>query len=219
MPAGARAADAPPPPPRTVVSLDAQATREVPNDLMRVGFFVEMEDTDPARLGRSVNAAAEKAMAAAREIKGVEVETSGYHTYPVRDKSNRIARWRSRYDFAAESRDFDRLSELTGRMQSVAQVSSLVFSVSAGARAKAEEALIEDAVAAFRRRAAIVAKSAGLGDFRIREMTLHSEGFRPPPPPPAPRMAMMAEGVAPPVEAGVTSITLRVSGAIESRAP
>jgi len=212
------AADAPAVQPQTVISLDAQATRNVANDLMRVSFFVEMEDTDPARLARDVNASAEKAVAAAKQAAGAEVQTSGYQTYPIRDKSNRIARWRARYDFSVESKDFDGLSELTGRMQSMAQVSGLGFSVSPDTRAKAEEALIEEAVAAFRRRAALVAKSAGLGEYRIREMAVQAEGFRPPGP--VPRMAMMSvEGAAPPVEAGVTSITLRISGSIESRSP
>ena len=214
LPAVLPAADEPGESRQTVISLDAQASRDVPNDLMRVSFFVEMEDTDPARLARDLNASAEKAVAAARTAKDVRVETSGYQTYPVRDKSNRIARWRSRYDFTVESRDFDGLSELTGRLQALAQVSGLSFTVAPDTRAKAEEALIEEAVAAFRRRAALIARSAGLGDYRIREMAVHSDGFRPPP---APRMVMMAEAAAPPVEGGVTSITLRISGSIQSR--
>lgn len=213
LPGGLSAADEPGSPRQTVISLDAQASRDVPNDLMRVSFFVELEDTDPVRLARDLNAAAEKAVAAARKAKDVRVQTAGYQTYPVRDKSNRIARWRSRYDFSVESRDFDELSELTGRLQSLAQISALTFSVAPDTRAKAEEALIEEAVAAFRRRAALVAKSAELGEYRIREMAVQSEGFRPP----APRMALMAEGAAPPVEGGVTSITLRISGSIQSR--
>jgi predicted secreted protein len=219
MPARAEK-DCSPPCRGTLISLDAQAMREVPNDLMRVSYFVEMEDADPARLATNVNSAANDAMKLARQLANAKVQTSGYNTYPMRDKGNKIVRWRSRYEFFVESKDFKELSELTGRLQQNIQVAGIWFSVSPDTRSKVEDALIDEAVAAFRRRAALVAKSAGIGDYRIHELTVNAEGYSPPRP--MQRMAMAAAEATPgppPVEAGISTITLRVNGSIESPPP
>lgn len=215
LPVAAENVCPPCPPTGTVISLDAQALREVPNDLMRVSYYVEMEDTDPQRLAASVNRSANEALAVAKQLKNAQVQSGGYSTYPLRDKANKIVRWRSRVDFSVEGKEFRELSELTARLQSSVQVAGVAFSVSREVRTKAEEALIQEAVAAFQARAELVARAAGISGYRIREMTVQAEGSRPPP---MPRMAAMAaEAVpAPSFEAGVSSITLRVSGSIES---
>lgn len=217
LPAAAETAVGPCPPQGTIISLDAQAVREVPNDLMRVSYYVEMEDTDPQRLAAAVNRSANEALAVAKKLKEAQVQSGGYSTYPLRDKANKIVRWRSRVEFSVEGREFKELSELTARLQSSVQVAGVAFSVSRESRAKAEEALIHEAVAAFQGRATLVTKAAGIADYRIREMTVQAEGYRPPP---IPRLAAMASDAAPApsFEAGVSSIVLRVSGSIESPA-
>lgn len=214
LPAAADTPACPCPPRGTVLSLDAQAVREVPNDLMRVNYFVEMEDADPARLASAVNRAANEALALAKQVKDARVQSGGYNTYPVRDKANKIVRWRSRVDFSVEGRDFRELSELTARLQATVQVGGVGFSVSREARAKAEEGLIQEAVAAFQARAALAARAAGIGDYRVKEMSVQTEGSRPPLP--VQRMAAAEAMSAPSFEAGVSSIGVRVSGAIEA---
>lgn len=211
------AADAPPcpcPPRGTVISLDAQAVRDVPNDLMRVTYFVEQEDADPARLAAAVNRAANEALSVAKQLKEARVQSGGYNTHPVRDKGNKIVRWRSRVDFFVEGRDFKALSELTGQLQSMVQVAGIGFSVSREARTQAEEGLIQEAVAAFQARAALTAKAAGIGDYRVKEMSVQAEGFRPPLP--VQRMAAAEAMAAPSFEAGSSSVSVRVSGSIEA---
>ncbi|HEX6828872.1 MAG TPA: SIMPL domain-containing protein [Burkholderiales bacterium] len=209
------AQDVPCPAPGTVIHLEAQAAREVPNDLMRVSYFVEMEDTDPARLAAAVNRVAGDALAAAGQARDVKVQSGAYSTYPVRDKSNRIVRWRSRSEFLVEGRDFQELSGLTGKLQSTVQVGGVGFSLSREAQTRVEEALTEEAVAAFQRRAALIAKAAGISGYRIQTMQVNADGHRPPVP--LQRLAAAAESVpAPSWEAGTSTVTLRVSGAIES---
>jgi predicted secreted protein len=214
LPAAAETAGCPCPPRGTVISLDAQAVREVPNDLMRVTYFVEMEDAEPARLAAAVNRSAGDALALAKQLKDARVQSGGYNTYPVRDKGNRIVRWRSRVEFSVEGKDFQDLSELTARLQSAVQVAGVGFGVSREARARAEESLIQEAVAAFQARAALTARAAGISDFRVKEMAVQTEGQRPPMP--VQRMAVAEAVPAPSFEAGVSSISVRVSGAIES---
>ncbi|HSD61833.1 MAG TPA: SIMPL domain-containing protein [Burkholderiales bacterium] len=214
LPAAAETAACSCAPRGTVISLDAQAARDVANDLMRVSYFVESEDADPARLASGVNRAASEALAIAKQLKDAKVQSGGYNTYPVRDKSNKIVRWRSRVDFSVEGKDFRELSELTAKLQSTVQVAGIGFSVSRETRAKAEDALIQEAVAAFQGRAAVAAKAAGIAAYVVREMAVQTEGCRPPMP--VQRMAAAEAIPAPSLEAGMSSITVRVTGAIES---
>lgn len=214
LPAAADTPACPCPPRGTLISLDAQAVRDVANDLMRVSFFVEAEDADPARLAATVNRSAAEALALAKKLKDAKLQSGAYNTYPVRDKGNKIVRWRSRVDFYVEGKDFRELSELTATLQATVQVAGVGFSVSRESRARAEDELIREAVAAFQGRAALAARAAGIADYRVREMSVQTEGFRPPMP--VQRMAAAEAVPAPSFEAGVSSISVRVSGSIEA---
>jgi len=66
-----------------LVSLQAEASREVSNDLMLAVLAVEMEDRDPAQLADSVNRSIQEALASAKEFKSVKVRSGSYRTYPV----------------------------------------------------------------------------------------------------------------------------------------
>src|SRR5688572_28639652 len=91
------AAQVPAEPLFNLVSLSAQAEREVPNDLLSATLFVEVEGADPAQLAEGVNRSMQRALATALSYKSVKTQSAGYHTIPVYDK-NRVARWRVRQE-------------------------------------------------------------------------------------------------------------------------
>ena len=112
----------------TKVNLDAHASAEVDNDVMRASLFVEMEDTDATRLADKVNRATNDSLKLAREFTGVRAKTSAYTTHPVIDKE-KIARWRSRSEISVEGEDFRRMSEAIGKLQAIMKVGAVEFSV------------------------------------------------------------------------------------------
>jgi predicted secreted protein len=132
------------------INLDARASEEADNDVMRATLFVEMEDTDAGRLAEKVNQASNDALKMAKGFAGLRTKTSGYSTYPVTDK-NKIARWRSRSEIAVEGEDFRRMSDAIGKLQAIMQLGAVSFSVSPAKRAKIEEALTQSAIAEFLR--------------------------------------------------------------------
>lgn len=97
------------------INLDARATEEVDNDVMRASLFVEMEDADAGKLAEKVNQATNDALKLAKGFTGLRTRNAGYSTYPVTDK-NKIARWRSRSEISIEGEDFPRMTDAVGKL-------------------------------------------------------------------------------------------------------
>jgi len=196
------------------INLDARATEEVDNDVMRAALFVEMEDADAAKLAEKVNQATNDALKMAKGFAGLRVRTSGYSTYPVRDKS-KIVRWRSRSEISVEGEDFRRMTDAIGKLQAVMQLGAVSFSVSPAKRAKVEEVLTQSAIAEFLLKAESATKGFKGMRFSVLEATISTDGGNIPPPRPMVMMKSASTDVpAPDFEAGSSRITVTVHGAI-----
>ena len=212
---GSAYAQTPPPDLKgTRINLDARASEEVDNDVMRATLFVEMEDIDAAKLAEKVNQASNDALKMAKGFAGLRVRTSGYSTYPVTEK-NKIARWRSRSEISVEGEDFRRMTDALGRLQGIMQLGSVSFSVSAAKRAKVEDALTQSAIAEFLRKAESATKGFKGASYSVLEATISADGGNLPPPRPMAMMkSMSADAPAPDFEAGSSRITVTINGAI-----
>jgi predicted secreted protein len=198
----------------TRVNLDARASMEANNDVMRATLFVEMEDTDATRLADKVNRATEDAVRLVKGFTGLRVKTSGYTTYPLTDK-NKIVRWRSRSEVQVEGEDFRRMAEAIGKLQAIMQLGNVDFSVSSAARAKAEEALTQTAIAEFLRKAEQVAKGFKGTGFKVLEASISTDGAFIPPRPMMMKSMAAAEAVAAPdLQGGTSRVTVSVNGSI-----
>ena len=197
-----------------LVNLNAQAEREVPNDLLSATLAAEAEGADPAQLADGVNRTMQRALAAALAYKSVKTQSAGYQTIPVYDK-NRVARWRVRQELRLDSADFAAATELIGKLQSTLMVTGLTLLVSGEARRKAENALIAEALAAFDERARVVRDAMKAKSYRVKDLHI-SPGGAPPRPMPMQSRALASESVAQPaVEPGSTRIVISVSGSIQ----
>lgn len=198
-----------------LVGLNAQAEREIPNDLLTATLAAEAEGADPAQLADGVNRTMQRALAAALAYKSVKAQSAGYQTYPVYDK-NRVARWRVRQELRLESGDFAAATELVGKLQASLVVTGLSLSVSNEARRKAENALIPEALASFDERARVVRDATKAKGYRMRDLQLSTGGGAPPRPMLSMARAMSSESVAQPaIEPGSTRILISVSGTIQ----
>lgn len=201
------------PPSYNVVDLQAEAQREIQNDLMTASLYVEQSGEDPARVSNSVNKVVNEALRAAEDVKSVKASTEGYQTYPVYGKTNRLEAWRVRSEIRIESKDFSAASNLIGKLQSTMHLSSLGFTVSPEARRQAENELIARAISNFRERADIVKQSLSGRGYKLRKISINTGGFHPRP---VLARAVAAQDVAAPnVEGGTSQVTVNVSGTIE----
>lgn len=199
-----------------LVELQAEAQREVANDLLTATLYAELNDMDAARLAAALNTRTNEGLAAAKEYRTVRARSGGNQTYPVYDRNQRLTGWRGRAEIRIESRDFQAAGALIGKLQSGMQLGGINFGVSPEARQKAQDELIAEAIAAFRARGEIVKTALGGRGYKIRRMAVNTGGGSPQPRPVFAARAMSAEAVpAPQLEGGVSQITVNVSGAIE----
>jgi len=198
------------------VELQAEARRDVQNDLLNASLFVEFNDSSPASLANALNQSVNEALRIARDYKAVQVRSGNNQTYPVYAKGNVLQGWRGRAEIRIESADFEAASALIGKLQAGMQLGNLTFSVSPVTRRVTENELITEAIGAFKARAEIVRTALTGRGYKLLHLNV-ANGFNPP----QPRMAMarMAasgqEVAAPSLEAGVSVVTVTANGAIE----
>ncbi len=205
------------PPRYNTVELQAEAQREVQNDLLNAVLFVELNDASPAALASAVNKNVNDTLRIAKEYKNVRVRSGNNQTYPVYAKANVLQGWRSRAEIRIESRDFESASALIGKLQAGMQLGNMTFSVSPEARRAAENELITEAITAFKARAEMIKTALAGRGYKLQRLNVAS-GYNAP----QPRFAMAAraasstaEVTAPNLEAGVSVVTVNANGAIE----
>lgn len=201
------------------VSLSARAARTVQNDTATASLFAEKEDSDAARASEAVTLQVNKAHAVLKDFPELKVKTAGHQAYPIWDK-NRITRWRVRHELLLEAADFEALSKAIGAAQPYAQFGGIQFSVSAKLREATESQMIQEASAAFQRRADLVRQSFGAKAYRIKEIAVQAGEPTHIMPMLRTPMAVAAAEAAPPIlEGGTNEISLTVSGSIELTMP
>ena len=134
------------------VALRAEVSSEVAHDRMHVTLYSEAQHNDPAQLAAETTRALNQALQTARQSKDVIVSQGSRNSYPVYDdKGQQISGWRERAELRLESGNFASLSKLTADLMKSLKMSSMHFSVSDPIRKQNEDALLKEAVAAFRR--------------------------------------------------------------------
>jgi predicted secreted protein len=197
------------------VELQAEAQREVPNDLLNAILFVELNDASPAALADRINKSVNEALRAAKEYEGVRTRSGNSRTYPVYTRGNILQGWRGRAEIRVEGRDFDAASRLIGKLQPAMQLGGMHFSVSPEARRAVESELITEAIAAFRARAEIIRSALAGSGYKLQRLNITTGHDVP-----QPRFAMASRAAAPEVAApdlqgGISRVTVTASGAIE----
>ena len=199
-----------------VVTLEASATAEIPVDTLTVTLFTEEQGPDPAQLASRANAKLEQALATAKAQPGVQARSGTYQTTPVYDRASQITGWRVRGEIVLEGRDFNTVSALAGKLQPAMKLAGMSFSLSRGAREKAEASLLTEALRNFQAKADAIAKTLAFPGYSLGQVAVRSDGpsvqpvqFR--------AMAMTASadaGVPPPMEGGKNAVTVVVSGSV-----
>lgn len=201
-----------------LVRLDAEATAEVPNDLMRVTLVVEHQSRDAAALPALVNGDMGWALGIARKREGIRAQTGDYGTQPEY-ASTRIVGWRATQELLLESEDFAAASELVGELQQKLQVRGMSFLPTRATRERVDAELTREALKAFAARAQLIAESMGAKGYEVVELNV---GGTPELPLARMRggpelMAMSADAAPIAIEGGTATLKVSVNGRIQLR--
>ena len=204
------------------ISLRAEVSQEVARDLMIVTLYTEEQNADPAKLAAVVSTAMNKALGQARQVKDVTLRQGSRNSYPIYDdKGQKITGWRERAELRLESSDFAALSKLTGELLGDLKMAGMDFAIATPTRKASEDALLKEAVNAFKARAQLTTEALGGKGYKIVNLNLNSNGY-PQPYLRAPMMmkaAAMDSAPAPEVEAGTSEVSMSADGVIEVLMP
>lgn len=195
-----------------VVSFDARVSREVPNDELAAVLAVELHGPDPAALAQAANRRMAEALKLAAAVPAVRARSGNYQTFPRYDRNQRIESWQVSQELRLESADFDAVTRLIGKLQESLVVRSMAVRLSDEARRGAEDALLGEAIAAFRARAELVRAAMKASGYRIRSISIAAAEGPSPRPFEARAMAQPAA-----VEPGASQVSVTATGSIQLR--
>lgn len=201
---------------RPRLNLDASAWREVVQDRVVVTVYAEQESPEPAAGQAQVSRRLAPALERLRGNPELEVQSAGYRTEPVWQKS-RIVGWRTRGALQITGKPSESFNALVGELATTLNLQSVTYLLSREARLAVEQELIGQAVKAFHEKADTAARALGFRGYEVREISIAGS---PGGPEPIPRPMMMAraasadEAVPLPGAEGRTTVTTTVSGSV-----
>ena len=204
------------------IALRTEVSQTVAHDLMQVTLYSEAQDKDPAKLAAGITNTINEALQQARKSTGVTISLGSRNSYPVYDDKQRISAWRERAEIRLESADFATLSKLTGELLQQLKMAEMSFSVAKPTQKKTEEALLQDAVNAFKARAQLATTALGGKDYKLVSLSLNGGGFHNPRPMHMQMdssMSMAKSAPAPEIEAGNSQVSVSADGVIEVQMP
>jgi len=217
QPAAPSPAAAGPFPPQNILQLSASATTEVAQDQLTITLVATREGADAGTVQQQLRSVLEPALAEARRIveRGqLDVRTGNFAVHPRHGRDGRIQSWQGTAELVLYGRDIARIAQAAGRVAGMT-VSGMAFSLSREQQLRAQDQAQQQAVEAFRSRAAALARDFGFSGYTLREVSVqsHEQGS------PRPRMAALEARVAAdgpiPVEAGRAIVVVTVSGSVQ----
>jgi len=209
------------PPPQNVLQLQTSGTVEVQQDLLQMRLTTARDGTDPAAVQSQLKSALDAALNEARKTaqpEQMDVRTGNFAIYPRNNRDGKITGWTGTAELVLEGRDFARITQAAGRIQSMT-LGGVSFGLSRDQRAKVETEAQAQAIERFKAKAGELAKAFGFAGYTLREVAVNASepGF-------VPRMRMQAADAkvssmesAVPVEPGKSAVTVTVSGSVQLR--
>lgn len=213
------------PPPQNVIMLAAEASREVPQDLLSITLAVTREGAEAAAVQSQLRQTLDAALVEARKAQrpgALELRTGVFSLYPRYSakpvNGSNINGWQGRAELVLEGSDSAAISQLAGRLAGMT-VARMQFSLSREARDKVEAEVAAQAISRFKARAEAYAQQFGFGSYSLREVNVGAGDVVSASAPPMFRAARAMVAAAPeevqPVEAGRATVSVSVNGSIQ----
>jgi predicted secreted protein len=203
-----------------VFSLSSEASAEVDNDLMVATLVVQAEDKDPALLASKINASMSWAVNVLRPYGALKTKTRDYQTYPRYDtgKNRKLIGWRGNQSIQIETDDFEAAGKAIQKLQERLQVQGIQLAAKAETRTAAADALMNDALSAFKKRASLIQRNMGASGYRILDVNIQTDqGHAAMYDSRSSRMETMSSSrvAEPSIEAGTSRVSVQVYGRVQ----
>lgn len=197
------------------IDFNTEAHREIANDLLLAQMQVEVSDGSPARIAQKLNSTLNDALKKSAAFSSVKASSGNHSTFPIYGKNNHLDGWRGTAQIRLESRDFKAAGELIGQLQETMQLAGVSFTVAPETRRQIEDALVSEALAAFRQRAENIRVSMNGSAYKVVHISINQGAYYPRPMMEAGVMSARAAVAAPEFSGGDSNINMQISGTIE----
>lgn len=201
-----------------VIHLSASARSEVANDLMTVNMNAQAQGSDTSKLASEINNTMNWALSQLESFSDITARTRDYQTYPQYERNgSKIRSWTASQTIELKSDNFEQAGKAIQLLQSRLQVQGMQLSAKPATTAQAEDKLINEALDAFKRRALLVQTNMDATGYRIVNLSINTNNGGGPMPMHrgASYDSVMSVESAPAIEAGTSSVTVRVDGQIQ----
>jgi predicted secreted protein len=197
------------------ISLTAAASQEVANDVMNARLIVQENGAKPSQLSQRVNTRMTKILAIVERSADIKAQTTNYNTQP-RYKNGKITGWQVTQSLNLNSENIDQLTTLLAKLNELAHIQSMTFSVSDSLREQTKQTLTKAAIKQFRDKAQVITEQFDKTTYQLVHASVdtNSNDYTPKHMM-MERMAVADAVSAPAVSAGTNKITVTVSGSIE----
>jgi len=205
----------------TRINLNASAEMQLPNNEVVILFRIMKEGTDAKMVRQYVNRLSGAVHKRLKHESGVILKTVSRTMQPVwkypKNRQRVRTGWRMTQTGQVVSSKLDAVPKWLDAIETAgANLSSLQFRISRSTSKRAQTRLRLDAIAAFREKAAVIAKGLSAKSFRIIQLNTNSQAPRPVMY--RAEMAMMAksaDAAAPTLSAGEGKLRVSVNGTIQ----
>jgi predicted secreted protein len=205
---------------QTILNISATERREVEQDLLVATLQFTAENIKSSIVQNEINEGMRKAVALAKKVENVKINTGSYNVYERTDKRTKEEKWYGQQTLTIKSKDSEAVLNLAGELQKIGmKMSGLNYMLDPNTAVEIQDSLLEEAVQQLQRRADRVARAMGKSGAEIRELNANANMPYPQPyPPPHARMMNVAVEEAqmekPVAMAGEDTITMTVNGRV-----
>ncbi len=201
-----------------LIHLSASARSDVANDLMTVNMSAQAQGKDTSKLASEINNTMNWAVSELKSFADITARTRDYQTYPQYERNgSKIRSWTATQTIELKSENFEQAGKAIQLLQSRLQVQGMQLSAKPSTREQAEDKLINEALDAFKRRALLVQNNMDASEYRIVNLSINTNngGGRAPMHRSVSYDSSISVESAPAIEAGTSSVTVRVDGQIQ----
>ncbi|NJM43499.1 MAG: SIMPL domain-containing protein [Brachymonas sp.] len=207
--------------PQNLVSLQAQGSLEVQQDMLSISMNTTRDGADAATVQTQLKTALDAALAEARKVAQpgqLDVRTGAFQLYPRHGRDGKINGWQGSTELILEGKDFSRISTLAGKINTLT-LGNVSFSLSREARARVEAEVTAQAIERFKSKAQEISKGFGFAGFALREVSVNAndQGYVSRPRMMAMEAKTMSADAAVPVEAGRSTVVVTVAGSVQMK--
>jgi predicted secreted protein len=208
--------------PQNVISLQAQGSLEVQQDMLTISMNTTRDGADASAVQTQLKTALDAALAEAKKVAQpgqLDLRTGNFSLYPRYGRDGKINGWQGSTELVLEGKDFARISTLAGKINTLT-LGQVSFNLSREARARVEAEVTAQAIDRFKTKAQEVSKGFGFTGFTVREVSVNAndQGFIQ-----RARMetmqakSMSSADAAVPVEAGRSTVVVTVAGSVQMK--